>query len=151
MIDYSKPDLTQFPPRSPRIRLGGYVILPRLLDKCRAELAGTNGSYHFACPLDQNFLRFAGIEADAIKAEVAAGKKDAEIIQWVEQNAKNKPSDWQIAQWSAFREQAAPSDNETREYVSGAIKESKIDHREDIGTFFEWLDADDFATFGGPA
>ncbi len=30
------PDLTQFPPRSPRVRLGGYVILPRMLDKGRA-------------------------------------------------------------------------------------------------------------------
>ena len=34
------PDLTQHPPRSPRGRLGGYVILPRCLDKGRATLAG---------------------------------------------------------------------------------------------------------------
>ncbi len=31
------PDLTKFPPRSPRVRLGGYVILPRMLDKGRAS------------------------------------------------------------------------------------------------------------------
>ena len=31
------PDLTQRPPRSPRVRLGGYAILPRLLDKGRAR------------------------------------------------------------------------------------------------------------------
>jgi hypothetical protein len=37
----SAPNLTQRPPRSPRVRLGGYVLLPRLLDKGRAELAGT--------------------------------------------------------------------------------------------------------------
>ena len=30
------PDLTQRPPRSPRVRLGGFVILPRMLDKGRA-------------------------------------------------------------------------------------------------------------------
>jgi hypothetical protein len=36
-------DLTVRPPRSPRVRLGGYVILPRMLDKCRAMLAGKNG------------------------------------------------------------------------------------------------------------
>ena len=34
------PDLTQRPPRSPRVRLGGYTILPRLLDKARATIAG---------------------------------------------------------------------------------------------------------------
>jgi len=33
-------DLTQRPPRSPRLTLGGYVILPRMLDKGRAQLAG---------------------------------------------------------------------------------------------------------------
>jgi Domain of unknown function (DUF5069) len=38
------PNLTQRPPRSPRVRLGGYVILPRILDKGRATLAGNAGS-----------------------------------------------------------------------------------------------------------
>ncbi len=53
------PDLSQRPPRSPRVRLGGYVILPRMLDKGRASLIGKNGEYHYACPLDQRFLAFA--------------------------------------------------------------------------------------------
>src|SRR5437879_3806180 len=45
-------DLTQEPPRSPRERLGGFVIFARTVDKCRADLAGTIGEYHFDCPLD---------------------------------------------------------------------------------------------------
>ena len=51
-LNLSAPDLTQHPPRSPRVRLGGYVIFARCLDKCRATLAGKNGEYHFDCPLD---------------------------------------------------------------------------------------------------
>ena len=43
-------DLTLRPPRSPRCRLGGYALLPRMLDKGRATLAGKNGDYHYACP-----------------------------------------------------------------------------------------------------
>lgn len=43
MVDYCHPDLTQHPPRSPRVRLGGFAHLPRLLDKARAVAAGTNG------------------------------------------------------------------------------------------------------------
>ena len=35
-------DLTQRPPRSPRVRLGGYVILPRMLDKGRATINGAS-------------------------------------------------------------------------------------------------------------
>jgi len=38
------PDLTQRPPRSPRVRLGGYVILPRMLDKGRATINGKTAS-----------------------------------------------------------------------------------------------------------
>ena len=63
------PDLTQRPPRSPRVRLGGYATLPRCLDKGRATLAGKNGEYHFACPLDQRVLEFAGIKAEVLKKQ----------------------------------------------------------------------------------
>src|SRR5271155_1778736 len=117
-MNYSSPDLTQNPPRSPRIRLGGYVIVPRMLDKCRATINGKNGEYHFNCPLDQRFLEFAGIDAEAIKAEVAAGKGDGEILEWIQANAKNKPSEAEIAQWSAVASQRTPSDVESRAYFN---------------------------------
>ena len=32
-------DLAKRPPRSTRSRLGGYVLLPRIIDKCRAVIA----------------------------------------------------------------------------------------------------------------
>jgi hypothetical protein len=41
-------DLTQRPPRSFRVRLGGFVILARMLDKGRATLAEKNGEYNYA-------------------------------------------------------------------------------------------------------
>ena len=66
-------DLTQRPPRSPRVRLGGYAILPRLLDKGRAVLAGKQGEYKFACPLDMQFLDFVGVDPKALKKELAKG------------------------------------------------------------------------------
>jgi hypothetical protein len=68
-------DLTQRPPRSPRTRLGGFAILPRMLDKGRAALTGKNGEYHFNCPLDQHFLGFLVIDAEALNVELAAGKR----------------------------------------------------------------------------
>ena len=74
------PDLTQRPPRSPRVRLGGYAILPRCLDKGRALLAGKNGEYNYDCPLDQRVLEFAGIKGDALKKQLALGKSDSEIL-----------------------------------------------------------------------
>ena len=55
------PDLTQRAPRSPRVRLGGYVVLPRVLDKGRATIARKNGEYHYDCPLDNMFFDFVGV------------------------------------------------------------------------------------------
>jgi len=142
------PDLTKFPPRSPRVRLGGYVILPRLLDKGRATLAGKNGEYHYACPLDQRFLEFAGIDPEALKKELNKG--DGEILVWIEKNAKHKRSPVEIAAWSEFAEQRVPMDVESRGYFNEQV--SKItSKREDIGTWFDWLDLDDFVSFGGKA
>ena len=65
---YDPYDLTQHPPRSPRVRLGGLAILPRMLDKCRATLAGKNGDYTYNCSLDKNVLDFLGVDAEALVA-----------------------------------------------------------------------------------
>lgn len=144
-------DLTQRPPRSPRVRLGGYVILPRLLDKCRAEIAGKNGDYHYNCPMDQRFLSFTGIDPEALKAEAAKGLGDGDMFSWIEKTALHKRSDYEIAHWSEFRENAVPADNESREYISAQIAKAGGAAREDIGTWFDFLDFDDHISFGGKA
>jgi hypothetical protein len=144
------PDLTKVPPRSPRVRLGGYVILPRMLDKGRATIAGKHGEYHYNCPMDQRFLNYVGINADALKKQLAAGKADGEILQWIEKNAKHKRSEAEIAAWSAHAEQRAPADTESREFFHG-IHAKLAPKREDISTWFDLLDVDDFVTFGGKA
>jgi len=144
------PDLSQRPPRSPRVRLGGYVILPRMLDKGRATIAEQNGEYHYACPIDQHVLNYTGIDPDRLKEELAAGKGDSEILEWVETNARNKHTPWEVAQWSAYHETRAPADYETREYFNELQKKASV-LREDITTWFELLDLDDYITFGGKA
>ncbi len=143
-------DLTQRPPRSPRTRLGGLVLLPRMLDKGRATLAGKNGAYHYACPLDQHVVNFLGIDPEALKAELATGKGDGEILEWIMANAKHQRSAWEIAQWSAHRDQATPSDVESREYFNNYHKEAGA-NRQDITTWADVLDLDDHVTFGGKA
>ena len=143
-------DLTQRPPRSPRARLGGIALLPRMLDKGRATLAGKNGEYKYDCPLDENVTDFLGIDADALKAELATGKGDGEILEWIAATAKHKRAAWEIAQWSAWRDQVVPSDVETREFFNGYHKQVG-EKREDISTWADVLDLDDYVTFGGKA
>jgi hypothetical protein len=143
-------DLTQHPPRSPRVRLGGLVILPRMIDKARATKAGKNGEYTYGCSLDRNVLDFLGIEADALKAQIDNGLGDGEILAWMMASGKKPRQAYEIAAFSSFHEQRAPSAPAGRakvsEYQSSTPAGAK---REDIVTWFDVLDLDDHQSFGG--
>ena len=143
-------DLTQQPPRSPRVRLGGYVILPRMLDKGRADLAGKIGEYKYACPLDQRFLDFAGIDARALKKQLAAGKGDGEILAWVQKTAKHQRTAPEIEAWSVWQERRAPDNPDSRSYFN-ELHAKVAPKRTDIASWFDLLEVDDFVSFGGKA
>ena len=150
MASHHTPDLTQQPPRSPRVRLGGYAILPRMIDKGRAAIAGKSGEYHYNCPMDQRLLTFLGIDAEALTKELATGHGDGEVLAWIQKHAKHQHNEAETAAWSAQAEQRVPSDVESREFFHD-IHRKTAPKREDIATWFELLDVDDYVTFGGKA
>jgi len=144
-------DLTQRPPRSFRVRLGNFVILARMLDKGRATLAGKNGEYKYNSATDQHLVTFLGFDPQALLKELEAGKGDGQILEWIQTNSKTPRAPWEIEAWSSFMERRGPdSDAETiagfGEYVG---QHSKT--REDIKTWFEAIELDDYVTFGGKA
>lgn len=144
------PNLTQQPPRSPRVRLGGYAILPRILDKGRALCAGTNGEYNYACPMDKNFLDFAGVDPKALRRQLAAGKTDGEILAWIRKHQKHPRTPVEIAAWSAYQDQRAPALPGQRDFFTGVHRKIGPE-RDDIVTWFDLLDLDDYVSFGGQA
>jgi hypothetical protein len=121
-----------------------------MLDKGRATIAGKNGEYHYACPMDQRLLDFVGIDPEALKKELATGKGDGEILAWIEKNAKHKRTEPEIDTWSALGDRRVPTDAETRKYFND-IHEKAGPKREDIATWFDLLDLDDYVSFGGQA
>jgi uncharacterized protein DUF5069 len=141
-------DLSQRPPRSPRLKLGGYVILPRMLDKGRAQAAGKPGEYHFACPMDQRFLSFTGLRADDILGQLKAGKSDTEVLAWIREHTNH--TEPEIIAWSDYQTQRSPSDIESRESYNESIK-NLAPNRDDLVTWFDLLDLDDYVSFGGAA
>jgi hypothetical protein len=144
-------DLTQRPPRSFRVRLGNCVILARMLDKGRATLAKKNGDYKYNSSTDQHLVKFLGFDPEALLKELASGKGDGEILQWVRAHSKTPRAPWEIEAWSAFFEKRGPdSDAETLELFAGYVgKFSKT--REDTKTWFEAIELDDYVSFGGKA
>ena len=150
MTDYSAPDLTRHPPRSPRVRLGGFVHLPRLLDKARAHAAGRAGDYIYPCPLDQRFFAFIGLTPEAFLDAVKAGKTDTEMLAWVMDHARPVRAPHEILAWSAWLEQLAPGD--AQRHTTFAEQLTRLaPGRTDIVTNFDRLDMDDFTSFSGKA
>src|SRR5271163_4853005 len=144
-------DLTLRQPRSFRVRLGNYVILARMLDKGRAALAGKNGEYKYNSTTDQRLVQFLGFDPDTLLEELAAGKGDGEILEWIQAHSKTPRAPWEIEAWSAFMEKRGPdSDAETLELFAEYVgKFSKT--REDIKTWFDAIELDDYVSFGGKA
>ena len=144
-------DLTQRPPRGFRVRLGNYVILARMLDKGRATLARKNGEYIYNSPTDQHLVQFLGFDPDALLKELATGKSDGEILEWVQTHSETPRAPWEIEAWSAFMDKRTPdTDAETLAFFAEHLgRLSKT--REDVKTLFKFGELDDYVSFGGKA
>lgn len=138
-------DLTKEAPRSPRLRLGGYALMARMIDKGRASLVGTNGEYHFNCSLDQHLFRFKEVNADDVRNLLASGASDDAIVQWFDKNGTPRSSEERDA-WGREQERASfhghPEkggwfDDECRRFGLDPAKAS----------LFDMLEADDRASF----
>ncbi len=135
------PDLRTGYPRSPNALIGEYILLGRILDKCRAVIAGANGEYNYNCPLDRRFFDFTGIDADAFKAQVAQGKSDQEMLEWVRANSQPKSPE-EILAWAFEVRFSPPADIPSRAYFEKTRREIAPD-RPFLQYWFELLDAEE--------
>jgi hypothetical protein len=93
-------DLRKGYPRSPREKLGGYVIAARCADKCRAFLLEMNGEYNYwPCSLASQWFAFTGITPDQFKDVVATGATDEELARWIGEHSKIADPD-DVLKWN---------------------------------------------------
>lgn len=78
-------------PRGPNVKLGGYALAARALDKCRAALVGWQGDYLTNCPLDQRWLKFVEIDYPSFRSYIATGARDDQVESWIGEHAKQRP------------------------------------------------------------
>src|SRR4051794_3931659 len=137
-------DLTQEAPRSPRLRVGGYAILGRTIDKCRALIAGNIGEYHFDCPLDNMLFGFKGVKGADFKAQIENGASDQQMAEWLDSNGEPKTRD-EVQRWSDEVEASKPYENpERRDWFAEQTKPFNLDPAKT--TLFDWLEVDDQAS-----
>lgn len=82
------------PLRSPRESLGGYILLPRLIDKVRLLAQGQLPQAYAAnvlgtgFMLDGRFLTFTGLNAEALRRVILSSRTDDEVLAWVQAHAR---------------------------------------------------------------
>ena len=140
-------DLRTRYPRSVREKLAGYVHLGRMIDKCRAVLAGTHGDYIYPCPLDNRLLEFAGITAEQFtgavrgRSDQARERSDDVIVEWF-RNAANSRSPDEIEKWNTMMLTRGPDTEEKWAYFKK--QRDAIDPgRTDITSWTDLLDLDE--------
>ncbi len=138
-------DLTTQAPRSPRVRIGGYVILARAIDKGRSTLNSANGEYHFDCPLDNFLFGFKGVKGEDVKKLLADGASDEAVAEWLDANGTPKTAE-EVKAWGDQTEAFNP-------YTVPDKKEWFVEECTKVGidpansTLFDMLEADDKASF----
>jgi hypothetical protein len=71
-----------------KFKLAGYAHLARMIDKCRAVLAGTEGEYIYPCPMDERLMEFVGITSEQLTAAVKANSTDEGVVTWLGKTAQ---------------------------------------------------------------
>lgn len=142
-------DLSKCAPHSPRERLAGFAIASRAVDKCRASLTGKLGEYHYDCPLDNQLFSFKGINSEQFRTAVLAATNYEDVGAWLLANGAKKSED-EIKSWSDEMERGSPMSNPDHRarFVDNC---AKVGLNPDTNTTFDWLEADDRASFKSKA
>jgi hypothetical protein len=115
--------------RSPRETLDGYIILPRLIDKVRAQARGElpaayqRNLLHRGGTLDGRFLAFAGLEGEALRAVILSCETDEPVAQWVAHHATRHSAE-EKQRWAAEVEGRGGSGN-SDSVLSGSLASPK--------------------------
>jgi hypothetical protein len=89
-----KLDLKTGYPRSVRDKVLGVFQLGRAIDKGIATANGTEGEYHYNCPMDKDLFGFLGIDAEALMSTIKKANSQDEIVAYVKPFVdKKSPAD----------------------------------------------------------
>ncbi|MFN2527346.1 MAG: DUF5069 domain-containing protein [Candidatus Baltobacteraceae bacterium] len=80
-------DLTKKPPRDPRQELDGLAMMPRTIDKLRANLPGGNPGVYFFKGFSQMLAEAGGVTEDQLLDVIASARSDEDVAAWLRANA----------------------------------------------------------------
>jgi len=130
-------------PRSPYEKLGGYVHLPRLIDKAKLHRKGLLDGYNYkTVGFDKHLLAFLRIKGDAFEEVANELDDDSAILDWVNKNsAKHSPEE--IEHWNETMIARHPDTAAKKARFVHFLKEAGGAGRKDIRTYFDLIEFDE--------
>jgi len=130
-------------PRSPYEKLGGYVHLPRLIDKAKLHREGLLNGYNYkTVGFDKHLLAFLKIDGDVFEEIVTRLDADDAILGWLQTNgAPHSPE--AIERWNQAMISRHPDTAAKKARFVHFLKEAGGDGRKDIRTYFDLIEFDE--------
>jgi hypothetical protein len=130
-------------PRSPYERLGGYVHLPRLIDKAKLHRRGLLDGYNYKTTgFDKHLLAFLKLNPDAFEEAANRIEDDQQIWEWIQENGV-KHSQEAIEEWNRAMISRQPDTPAKKARFLHFLKEAGGDGRKDIRTYFDLIEFDE--------
>ena len=130
-------------PRSPYQKLGGYVHLPRLIDKAKLHRKGLLNGYNYkTVGFDKHLLAFLKIDPDAFEEAAHRLDDDSAILQWVTDRAVKHNAE-AIDEWNEAMISRHPDTAAKKARFLHFLKEAGGEERKDIKTYFDLIEFDE--------
>ncbi|CAN5428037.1 hypothetical protein BH18VER1_BH18VER1_09580 [soil metagenome] len=130
-------------PRSPYDRLGGYVHLPRLIDKAKLHRKGLLDGYNYkTVGFDKHLLAFLKLDPDEFEEAANRLDEDTSILAWINERAA-KHSAEEIDEWNSAMVSRKPDNAVKKARFLHVLKEAGGVGRKDIQTYFDLIEFDE--------
>lgn len=130
--------------RSPREMVGGLVYFGRMIDKIRLEKSGqlpADYRDNLGQGFDKACCEFLGVGYEDLRERVRSGGTDVEILDWCGKSGKTRDAEEKKV-WSVYLSKRGWRD-EMSDRLVFRKKEAGWEGREEIQTFFDYIDADE--------
>ena len=142
--------MSEFPLRSPAAKVGGIFHFGRMLDKVRIHARGQlppDYQANLGKGFDGSCVKFLGVDYGELTERVLQDGTDEEILAWCVERGR-RPSEREIHIWNEFMRKLGWND-EVTETLKRRKREGGLEHRSDIQTMFQFIDADEGREISG--
>jgi hypothetical protein len=127
-------------PRSPYLTLGGYIHLPRLIDKARLSRQGSLHGYNYkTLGFDKHLLSFLGIDGDEFEDAANNLESDQAILDWVHSHGVQQ-SESEIAAWNQRQIEKRPDNPEKLARFRRILQEVGGSPESGVETYFDLIE-----------